>query len=64
MIETIPYTTEAAWLAARTHDLTSTEIAALFGCSPYLTKFELWHRKHDGADVAFEPSVCPVQRNT
>jgi hypothetical protein len=23
----------------------ASEVAALFDCSPYLTKFELWHRK-------------------
>lgn len=33
------------WLRLRTQDVTSTEIAALFGCSPYLTRYELWHRK-------------------
>ncbi len=33
------------WLALRTLDITSTEIAALFGCNPYMTEFELWHRK-------------------
>jgi len=24
----------------------ASEVAALFDCSPYLTRFELWHRKH------------------
>lgn len=33
------------WLALRAQDLTSTDIAALFGMSPYKTKFELWHEK-------------------
>lgn len=33
------------WLNLRAGDITSTEIAALFGISPYMTKFELWHRK-------------------
>lgn len=49
--ETIPYTTEEAWLAARRQDLTSTDVAALFGLSPYLSAFELFHRKHGGMDV-------------
>jgi predicted phage-related endonuclease len=40
--------TEAEWLAMRTQDVTSTETAALFGASPYLTEFELYHRKRDG----------------
>lgn len=39
--ETIHHDTEEAWLAARKRDVTSTESAALFGMSPYLTAFEL-----------------------
>lgn len=45
---------EAAWLALRVQDVTSTESAALFGLSPYATEFELWHRKHDAVEVEFE----------
>ena len=41
----IPHTTEQAWLEARKQDVTSTESAALFGMSPYMTRFELWHAK-------------------
>lgn len=41
----IPFTTEEAWLAERAKDITSTEIAALYGLSPYCTAFELWHQK-------------------
>lgn len=33
---------EAAWLAMRAQDLTSTEVAALFGVSPYMTEYELY----------------------
>lgn len=36
---------EAEWLALRAEDVTSTESPALFGLSPYITAFELWHRK-------------------
>lgn len=36
------------WLDLRTKDVTSSEVAALFGLSPYMTEFELWHRKKDG----------------
>lgn len=43
--ETITYSTEAEWLANRAVDLTSTEAAALFGASPYMTEYELYHRK-------------------
>lgn len=47
-VEIIPFTTEDAWLAQRTRDVTSTESAALFGMSPYVTAFDLWHRKRSG----------------
>lgn len=36
------------WLRERTKDVTSTEVAALFGLSPYLTEYELWHIKKTG----------------
>lgn len=36
------------WLALRARDVTSTEASALFGQSPYLTEYELWHRKASG----------------
>lgn len=52
--ETIQYETEEAWLAARRHDVTSTESAALFGMSPYLTAFELWHAKRSGVSADFQ----------
>lgn len=42
---------EQHWLELRTQDVTSTESAALFGMSPYSTRFELWHRKKSGAVV-------------
>lgn len=42
--------TEAEWLAWRRQDVTSTEIAALFGVSPYETAFQLWHRKRGTLD--------------
>jgi putative phage-type endonuclease len=41
------------WLKLRTADITSTDVAALFGISPYATKFELWHRKQRGDIVEF-----------
>ena len=50
---TVPFTTEADWLASRRADITSTESAALFGMSPYMTAFELWHRKKSGDVPAF-----------
>lgn len=41
-------TDEAHWHAMRAQDLTSTDVAALFGLSPYKTAFELWHEKRSG----------------
>lgn len=32
------------WLHLRSRDITSTQVGALFGCSPYSTPFELYHR--------------------
>jgi len=43
--ETIAFETEAEWLAMRRQDVTSTEAAALFASSPYVTEFEMFHRK-------------------
>lgn len=42
---------EEHWLGLRATDLTSTDVAALFGLSPYKTAFELWHEK-SGNDPA------------
>ena len=33
------------WLKMRAENINSSEVAALFGLSPYQTEFELWHRK-------------------
>lgn len=38
-------TSREHWLALRTEDITSTEISALYGQSPYITEFELYHHK-------------------
>ena len=42
---------EEEWLTLRTQDITSTDVAALFGMSPYKTAFELWHEKKAGEVV-------------
>lgn len=47
------YDTESEWLAMRAQDITSTESAALFGASPYLTKFELFHQKQGTLEPSF-----------
>lgn len=46
-IETIPVTDEQTWLQQRLKDVTSTEVSALYGLSPYLSEFELFHQKRD-----------------
>jgi len=53
-IQVINPENEAAWLKLRAQDITSTEVAALFGVSPYCTLFELWHRKRDQVVVEIE----------
>lgn len=42
------------WLVYRTQDITSTEVSALFGCSPYMSLYELWHRKAEGIATEIE----------
>lgn len=42
------------WLQLRTQDVTSTESAALFGMSTYVTHFDLWHRKRSGLVPEFK----------
>lgn len=46
--------TEADWLALRAQDITSTEIPALFGCSPYETAYALWQRKRGALQRTIE----------
>ncbi len=55
--ETILPKDRAAWLEARTPDITSTEVACLFGLSPYETLFGLWHRKRGRIVQEFEPDA-------
>lgn len=54
MKETIKITSREQWLAERAKDITSTEVSALFGLSPYMTEFELFHQKRDGVVVTLE----------
>lgn len=42
------------WLEYRKPDITSTDTAALFGLSPYKTKFELYHKHVNGIEVPFD----------
>ena len=56
MIEYFQSLTREEWLERRVDDITSTEISALFGLSPYMTEFELWHNKKNRTVVALEPN--------
>ena len=42
------------WLQLRAENINSTEIGALFGLSPYVTEYELWHRKKNQQVVTIE----------
>jgi putative phage-type endonuclease len=42
------------WHILRATDVTSTDVSALFGISPYMSQFELWHRKKSGEPVQIE----------
>lgn len=53
-VQVIDATDKAVWLSERVKDLTSTDMAALFNCSPYKTPFELWHQKRDGTIIEIE----------
>lgn len=48
---------EAAWIAARKSDVTSTQSAALFGIPCYgTTELGLWHEKAQGVEIPFTPN--------
>lgn len=51
MLKIINPKNKEKWLKLRTQNIGSTEVSALFGISPYITLFELWHQKKDGAVV-------------
>jgi putative phage-type endonuclease len=53
MLEIIKPENERHWLALRKKFVSSTESAALFDMSPYLSKFELYHEKKDPDLVEF-----------
>lgn len=61
--ETMNYETEAEWLAMRAQDLTSTEAAALFGVSPYVTEYELHHIKTGKLEKTFEANTRMIWGN-
>lgn len=55
--QTVYPKSELEWLQARTNDITSTEVSALFGISPYINEFELWHRKKSKDVVRLEENT-------
>lgn len=46
--------TEDAWLALRHDDVTSTQVSALFGCSPYMSEWELYQIKKGTLEDTFQ----------
>lgn len=52
----LKFETEQEWKAARAQDITSTEIAALFGMSDYKSRLRLWHEKAGNVESDFEDS--------
>lgn len=53
-VVTIPIKNREQWLAERVNDVTSTEVSALYGLSPYLSEFELFHQKRDKTIVQIQ----------
>lgn len=43
--ERISFDSKEDWLVARLGDVTSTEVSALFGANPFMTRYELWREK-------------------
>jgi putative phage-type endonuclease len=52
--ETVVPTDNKHWHELRSQVITSTDVAALFGISPWMTEFELWHRKKNATIVELE----------
>src|SRR6185437_11795560 len=44
-VTALPINSDAEWRQHRKRHVGGSEVAALFGEHPHLTKFELWHRK-------------------
>lgn len=56
MTTIFPYTTKQDWLNLKKEDISSTESPALFGLSPYMTEFELYHLKASGTIMEIDES--------
>lgn len=55
VIETIQPDNVDHWRVLRAKDVTSTTVAALYGCCPHTTEFELWHRVKEQTVIEIEP---------
>lgn len=53
-VQLITPTSHEHWLALRDGCITSTSISALFGLSPYVTRFELYHAHANGIRMPFK----------
>lgn len=53
----LQFESESEWLELRKHDITSTEIAALFGVSPYATRFEVCNEKAGRLDSVWNDNT-------
>lgn len=58
----LKFESEREWLQAKKQDVTSTEVAALFGLHPYLSRLKLWHRKN-GTDPLEEDDIDAMDDN-
>ena len=48
---------EKDWLAARKPDVTSVDVAAIFGLHPYKSRYQLWAEKSGLSEVEFEENT-------
>ena len=64
LVKTVDTKKKSAWLGARLANVNSTEVAAIFGASPYETKLSLWHRKNThGAHYLEDGPFTPNERS-
>ena len=57
-IETKRPRTDAGWHRLRRTVITSTEVAALFNVSPWITPFQIWHEKRGDVQSAFKKNAA------
>lgn len=57
-IQRIPIESKGQWLKLRRHDVTASEVAALFGCHPYRTMLDVYASKvGEGGDQGDNPAM-------